>query len=104
MIDPKTFIGDPAFEPAAYLCNPIPELIQENKPRKIIANRVSICSAQLNIDAQRIADRLYVKSVLCWAWSLEDNLDPYFHLIVLPIPKLNIFPKSKSGSLSGPDL
>lgn len=80
VIDPKGFIGDPAFEPAAYLCNPIPELLQENQPHEIIENRINICSAQLNIDAQRIADWLYSKSVLCWAWSLEDNLDPsYWH-------------------------
>jgi hypothetical protein len=26
----KGFIGDPAFEQAAYLCKPIPELLQEN--------------------------------------------------------------------------
>ena len=80
VIDPKGFIGDPAFEPAAYLCNPIPELLQENQPREIIENRINICSAELGIDSQRIADWLYAKSVLCWAWSLEDNLDPgYMH-------------------------
>lgn len=75
VIDPKGFIGDPAFEPAAYLCNPIPELLQENQPREIIANRINICSAELGIDSRRISDWLYAKSVLCWAWSLEDNLD-----------------------------
>ncbi len=80
VIDPKGFTGDPAFEPAAYLCNPIPELLQENHARKIIENRINICSAELGIDAQRIADWLYAKSVLCWAWSLEDNLDAsYWH-------------------------
>lgn len=80
VIDPKGFIGDPAFEPAAYLCNPIPELLQENQPREIIENRINICSAELEIDSRRIADWLYAKSVLCWAWSLEDNLDAsYWH-------------------------
>ena len=80
VIDPKGFIGDPAFEPAAYLCNPIPELLQENQPREIIENRINICSAELDIDSRRIADWLYAKSVLCWAWSLEDNLDAsYWH-------------------------
>ena len=80
VIDPKGFIGDPAFEPAAYLCNPIPELLQENQPHKIIEKRINICSAELDIDSQRIADWLYAKSVLCWSWILEDNLDPgYMH-------------------------
>ena len=76
VIDPKGFIGDPAFEPAAYLCNPIPELLQEDNASKIIANRINLCSAQLGIPKQRIADWLYAKSVLCWAWSLDDNLNP----------------------------
>ena len=80
VIDPKGFIGDPAFEPAAYLCNPTPELLQENQPREIIENRINICSAELGIDARRIADWLYAKSVLCWAWSLEDNLDASYWL------------------------
>ena len=77
-IDPNGFIGDPAFEPAAYLCNPIPELLQENQPREIIKNRISICSTELGIDSRRITNWLYAKSVLCWAWSLEDNLDPEY--------------------------
>ena len=50
VIDPKGFIGDPAFEAADYLCNPIPELLQENQPREIIENRINICSAELDID------------------------------------------------------
>lgn len=78
VIDPKGFIGDPAFEPAAYLVGPIPELLQENQPRKIIEKRINICSTELGIDSRRIADWLYAKSVLCWAWSLEDNLDPSY--------------------------
>ena len=83
VIDPKGFIGDPAFELAAYLCNPIPELLQENKPREIIENRINICSAELDIDSRRISGWLYAKSVLCWAWSLEDNLDAsYWHYFI----------------------
>ena len=78
VIDPKGFIGDPAFELAAYLCNPIPELLQENQPREIIENRINICSAELGIDSRRISDWLYAKSVLCWAWRLEENLDPSY--------------------------
>lgn len=85
VIDPKGFIGDPAFEPAAYLCNPIPELLQENQPREIIENRINICSDELEIDSRRIADWLYAKSVLCWAWRLEDNLEPGYWKELLSI-------------------
>ena len=62
-INLKGFIGDPAFEPAAYLCNPIPELLQENQSREIIENRINICSAELDIDSRRIAGWLYANSV-----------------------------------------
>ena len=76
IIDPKGFIGDPAFELAAYLCNPMPKLIAEDNVRKIIANRIYVLAEQLDIPEKRITDWLYVKSVLCWAWCLDDNLDP----------------------------
>lgn len=80
VIDPKGFIGDPAFEPAAYLCNPIPELLHEDNAKQIVSDRIKLCAEKLEIPEQRIKDWLYVKSVLCWAWSLEDNLDPrYWH-------------------------
>lgn len=76
VIDPKGFIGDPAFEPAAYLCNPIPELLHEDNAKQIVSDRIKLCAEKLEILEQRIKDWLYVKSVLCWAWCLEDNLDP----------------------------
>lgn len=65
VIDPKGFICDPAFESAAYLCNPIPELLEENDTREITEKRINICSAELGIDTQKITDWLYAKSVLC---------------------------------------
>jgi streptomycin 6-kinase len=76
VIDPKGFIGDPAFELAAYLCNPIPELLQESAAKQMILQRINSASAALDIPEQRIHDWLYVKSVLGWAWNLEDNHDP----------------------------
>ncbi|MDN3509684.1 MAG: aminoglycoside phosphotransferase family protein [Candidatus Neptunochlamydia sp.] len=75
VIDPKGFIGDPAFEPAAYLCNPIPELLHEDNAKQIVSDRIKLCAEKLGLPEQRITDWLYAKSVLCWAWSLDDNLD-----------------------------
>lgn len=75
VIDPKGFIGDPAFETTAYICNPIPDLLHENNPTEIIIGRIQLCAKNLNIPEQRVKDWFYVKSVLCWAWSLEDKLD-----------------------------
>ena len=75
VIDPKGVIGEPAYEVAAYLCNPIPELLHEDNAKQILSDRIKLCAEKLEIPEQRIKDWLYVKSVLCWAWSLEDNLD-----------------------------
>lgn len=91
VIDPKGFIGDPAFEPAAYLSNPIPELLQVDHPRSIIQNRTQSCSEQLGISQERIVNWLYVKSVLCWAWSLEDRVDAgYWHKFLEQISALKL--------------
>jgi streptomycin 6-kinase len=76
VIDPKGFIGDPAFEPTAFLCNPTPELLYEKNSKGIIFERIKLCAKILGVSEQRIQDWLYVKTALCWAWSLEDNLVP----------------------------
>jgi streptomycin 6-kinase len=79
-IDPKGFIGDPAFEVTAFLCNPIPELIEQKTAKKIIEHRIKICAHLLRLSAQRICDWLYVKVVLCWAWSLEDSMNASYFI------------------------
>jgi streptomycin 6-kinase len=74
VIDPKGFIGDPAFDVCAFIHNPIPELLEQAKPLDIINKRVQLCANVLNFSAQRIQDWLYIKSILGWMWCLEDNL------------------------------
>ena len=77
-IDPKGFIGDPVFDVCAFIHNPMPDLQQIDQPANIISARIQWCSDILHLDKQRILDWLYVKSVLCWAWSLDGNLDPSY--------------------------
>ena len=83
VIDPKGFIGDPAFDTCAFISNPSPQLLAQTSCQQIIHHRIRLCAQLLAIPAQRIRDWHYVKVVLCWAWCLEDNLKPdYFaHLI-----------------------
>ena len=75
MIDPKGFIGDPAFEVCAFIINPIPGLLNTPNFTGIIDYRIKQCAQILDLSEQRIRDWNYVKTVLCWAWSLEDNID-----------------------------
>ena len=80
VIDPKGLIGDPVYDLATYLCNPIPELLNEDMPERIIMNRINICSAECDIDAQRVMDWLYAKTVLSWARRLRVNLESSYYL------------------------
>ncbi len=83
IIDPKGFIGDPVFEICAFLSNPIPELLDSKKPNEIINQRILLCAESLGFSEQRIRDWHYVHSVLCWAWQLEDHLNPHHFIRLL---------------------
>lgn len=75
VIDPKGVIGEPAYEVAAFIRNPIPELLNHADAPNIIHNRVARFAELLELPSQRILDWCFVQAVLSWAWSLEDNLD-----------------------------
>jgi streptomycin 6-kinase len=74
-IDPKGVIGDSDYEIAAFIRNPIPELLTHDNPLSIIDNRITRCAEILKSSKERIIDWCYVQSVLAWAWTLEDNGD-----------------------------
>jgi streptomycin 6-kinase len=74
VIDPKGFVGDPVFDLCAFIHNPIPALLEQDNPIEIIDHRIQACAAALGFSKQRIQTWLYVKSVLCWAWCLDDNM------------------------------
>ena len=76
IIDPKGYIGDPSYEICTFIINPIPLLLEVDNPQKIIKHRITQASTYLKIPAQRITSWLYVKNVLCWKHSLDDNTNP----------------------------
>ncbi|PPE03400.1 aminoglycoside phosphotransferase family protein [Holospora curviuscula] len=81
VIDPKGVIGEPAYEVAAFIRNPIPELLHHADATTIIHNRITQFSELLGIPAKRILDWCFVQAVLAWAWALEDGCDiSYFEL------------------------
>jgi streptomycin 6-kinase len=75
VIDPKGVIGEPAYEVAAFIRNPIPELLNHVDAPTIIHNRITQFSELLGIPAKRILDWFFVESVLSWIWNIQDNLD-----------------------------
>jgi streptomycin 6-kinase len=74
-IDPKGVIGEPAYELAAFIRNPIPELLTHDNVQNVIHNRVTRLAGLLELPSQRILDWCFVQAVLSWVWAIEDGCD-----------------------------
>ena len=74
-IDPKGVIGDPTYEAARFLHNPIPGFLSMNQPRQVTQRRVEIIAQILKEEPSRILAWAYFDSVLSACWSIEDNTD-----------------------------
>jgi streptomycin 6-kinase len=72
VIDPKGVIGEPAYEVAAFIRNPIPELLTHADAPNIIHNRIARFANLLELPSQRILDWCFVQAVLSWVWAIED--------------------------------
>ena len=75
VIDPKGVIGEPAYEVAAFIRNPIPELLNHVDATTIIHNRITYFAEALTLHSGRIIDWCFVQAVLAWVWALEDSCD-----------------------------
>jgi len=75
VIDPKGIIGEPAYEIATFICNPIPEMLNTNRANDLIKNRIATFAKLLDLPEIRIINWCFVKVVLCWIWNIEDNLN-----------------------------
>jgi streptomycin 6-kinase len=72
-IDPKGVIGEPAYEAAAFIRNPIVELLGNDNIHNIICNRIFNFARILELPAQRLLDWCFVQAVLSWSFALEDD-------------------------------
>lgn len=85
VIDPKGVTGDPTYEVAAFIRNPMPELMLHDDASNLIHYRILRFSELLEYPKLRILEWCFVQAVLTWVWALEDNSDvSYFkHLTEL---------------------
>lgn len=69
MIDPKGVIGSIEFEVSRFLFNPLPLLIQQSNPKKIIQRRIEQLNYIFGFQRERLADWFFVQAILsaCWA-------------------------------------
>ncbi len=75
IIDPKGVIGEQAYEIAAFIRNPIPNLLSNDNAKDIVQDRINLFSHILNIPKTKIANWCFAQAVLAWIWALEDCCD-----------------------------
>lgn len=73
IIDPKGLIGDPIYDLAVFLYNPIPLFIERVDVQKIVEKRIVTFSKELVIDKQRLIEWGIAQSILSAIWSNEDT-------------------------------
>ena len=56
VIDPKGVIGESAYEVAAFIRNPMPELLAQDSAPNIILNRITRLAGLLELPSQLILD------------------------------------------------
>ncbi len=89
VIDPKGVIGEQAYEVAAFIRNPMPELLLQPNTQDIVDSRIRKFARELSIDQERIRNWCFVQSVLCWIWAIEDGGDvEYFTKITYLINEI----------------
>ena len=75
VIDPQGVIGEPAYEVAVFIRNPIPNLLDSPQALHIITQRIALFARLLKIEEERILQWCFVQAVLGWIWALEDGID-----------------------------
>jgi streptomycin 6-kinase len=84
-IDPEGIVGDPCYDIAVYMRNPLTELIGELNAQEIIQKRIHDFAQLLGSDAQHIYDWTYLQTVTSAYWSIEDGLDASRHVAFLQL-------------------
>ncbi|MBI2856648.1 MAG: phosphotransferase [Chloroflexi bacterium] len=72
-IDPKGLLGEPEYEVGAMLRNPMPGLLAQPRPERILARRLDQLSEELDFDRERLVGWGLAQAVLAAWWSYEDH-------------------------------
>lgn len=87
VIDPEGIIGDPVYDLAVYIRNPLTELIACPDALTIISNRMHDFATLLGYTPQQMYDWTYLQTVSSAYWSIEDKLDITRHIAFLTLLK-----------------
>ena len=72
-IDPKGLLGEREYEVGAMLRNPMPKLLTQPQPERILARRLDQLSEELEFDRDRLLGWGLAQAVLAAWWSYEDH-------------------------------
>lgn len=84
-IDPKGVIGDPAYEVGPFICNPMPEILNQRDAAAIVSERVKQFSRLLALPEQRLKQWTFVHAVLAACWTVQDGDNPSRWLAIAQI-------------------
>lgn len=73
VIDPKGVMGEPTYEVAAFIRNPISEIWSMKNINDLVKKRIASFAKVLHLDSKRIQDWCFVQAILAWVWVLEDG-------------------------------
>ena len=85
VIDPEGTIGDPLYDLAVYIRNPLTELVACPDALIIISNRINDFATSLGYTPQCIYNWTYLQTVSSAYWSIEDKLDITRHIAFLTL-------------------
>lgn len=69
IIDPAGVIGDPTYEYASFMINPIDKICKCDNALSIIENRIQKFAQIADINPHRLRQWTFVKAVLCLVWT-----------------------------------
>ena len=75
LIDPKGFIGDPAFDVGYLVSRPMPSARDRLPLAQAIDRRLAVLPDAIGLDRKRVTAFAYVAAALSAAWAREDR-DP----------------------------
>ncbi len=73
-IDPKGVVGEPGYDIATFIYNPIPLLQHHPNAKAIIAKRLDIFAETLTIDREHLRKLAFIQAILAACWAIEDDL------------------------------
>jgi streptomycin 6-kinase len=76
-IDPKGIVGDPGFETAAFMNNPLGRMESWSDPARYFLRRADILAERLEYPRERILGWTFIQAILSVCWELEAGTDSY---------------------------